>query len=152
MITWLEGVTLAIALWGAGLGTWTAVSQWRKDHVRVEAHLSWGLIGMTDGSAPGALLMEARNVGHRPVEIASFQLRLPDGQNMVFLPEPRLPCQLEPGQSAKAWVYATQLSQTLAEHGYAGALDVRAVCRDAIDRNYVSNALQIDPAALRTIA
>jgi hypothetical protein len=86
-VTALDITTLVIAIVGlaaAFLSLGWQVASWWLSGPRVRAGIGYGIMTMSDGSlGPGAITVEARNVGRAETSIVSWGFRFPDGGTIV---------------------------------------------------------------------
>jgi hypothetical protein len=91
-VTALDITTLVIAIVGlaaAFLSLGWQVASWWLSGPRVRAGIGYGIMTMSDGSlGPGAITVEARNVGRAETSIVSWGFRFPDGGTIVPIMNP----------------------------------------------------------------
>jgi len=137
-------VTGAVAIYGAGLSTYTALVSRRAAQRRLRAELTLGVIG--DQPEPRTVfLLSAVNPGQRVVTITMAVIRLPDGRQFVPLDPPLaqfLPRELREGQRFSIPVPIAHVVTALAEAGYRDRVRLRADFRDVLDINHMSRPLR----------
>lgn len=132
-------ITIAIAIYGAVIATFTAlwrVYDWRQGqvHIKVEANLIISASGRYLG-------LTALNTGKVPVHLTSAGFQLEDKSSIVPCaeiyrdPSNRLPLDLLPGRSFTAFVAGSELLRDL-EKGNHGRAPRNAWFSDAIGRIY----------------
>ena len=96
---------ILIALGNVG---WTLYQQGFRDRARLRMELTHSIRAHPISGEPGPwlLMLDAANVGRRPITISTGGLACPDGKTLVFTAEsnPPLPARLEEGQSVSIWV------------------------------------------------
>ena len=145
-INWTDIVIALVALYGAGLSTYTFIVERRDKRPLLNVRLTYGILDyVTRGEI--AMLFFVSNSGSRSVTVTSVCLLLPDKRTMVVRQLPGtapLPVELQPGQGQTFWMLPRDVAQTLHEEGYRGVLKVRARCTDATGRDYHSKAGTFD--------
>lgn len=137
-------ITLVIAAWGAGLSTFLAIRELRKDKPRVTVRARIGFIPLGIGftvsaeDAPKMLSVTAVNVGHRPVELTGIAFFTDDGQKWAALPlnmpvGERLPKMLTDGESVTLFFEADEMQATFGDRELA-----RVVLSDNRDNDYTA--------------
>lgn len=146
---WIEIATVGIALYAAGLSTYTWYVQRRDRRPQVKSVMEYAVIppGIVD---PGEDLVAftASNPGDRLVVLTSHHLSVPGKQNLhTFdhtLPGDRLPCELQPGQKCTLLRKLETLKEGLREAGFRGKVKVRSVFVDATGNRYCSKSFTLD--------
>jgi hypothetical protein len=102
----------ALAIYAAVVATGSAawpIYQWRHHRkAHVEVNVTYGLLTMTDGRLPEAVLVTATNTGDRLVRVASVGLDAQDGsgrtvQHVQLVPGAGLPGPIAPHDSAMTY-------------------------------------------------
>lgn len=114
-----EILTLVIALWGAVLSTILGVHQLRRDRVQVEVKIGWAMTLSAIDSSEEYISIQATNVGHRPVTIASGGF-LTSGDDSILVIDNLpgadvLPKKLEDGDSVTLYFGMNRMSQIEAD-------------------------------------
>lgn len=139
-INWTDIVLAVVALYGAGLSTYTFIMERRDKRPSLNLRLSYGVLQYASGGKLG-VIFDVSNTGRQLMTVTSIGLRLPSGHTIYEPSLPgtaSLPVELQPGQGQKFWMRPYDVAQTLHQHGYAGVQKVRAVCTDAAGREYFS--------------
>ena len=141
---WAAVVTAAVAIYGAGLSTYVAVSARRATQRSLRVSLSMSVLA--DAPEPRTVFMlSAANSGQRVVKLVMAVIRLPDGSQFVPL-QPQLgnflPCELHEGKSLEIPIAVEHVVQALKESGHKGRVSLRADFRDVLDTHYVSSPLR----------
>lgn len=140
-------ITIAVALYGAGLSTYNALAARAQKRRIVKVKLSNGMLTLASGLSDLMIFIEASNPGHRAVTINIPGILLPNKQTVVF-PEPTgnvsFPHILEEGQSCMIWTDARMLAKELAGHDLTGKVKLRGFCYDAIGTQYLSDKWVFD--------
>jgi len=138
-----EAITLAIALYGALLSTVLGVLsilRYLAERVRIRPSAWYGISDMGVYPEPrDVVILQAVNVGKRPVTLVSGSLVLADGRHLIPNPPCRsdssLPCKLEEGDVCTLWAPA----EAVTEAERQSPSKVVAVCfRDAANREFRS--------------
>ena len=145
-IKWTDIVIALVAIYAAGLSTYTFIQDKRDKRPLLKVRLTYGILDyVTRGEI--AMLFSMSNPGSRPVTVTSVCLLLPDKRTMVVRQlqgTAPLPVELQPGQGQTYWMLPRDVAQTLQKEGYRGVLNVRATCTDATGRDYHSKAGTFD--------
>jgi hypothetical protein len=80
----MELITLAIALYGAALATYSAVEARREKRRRLRVSVSNGFLSFDTYVSDVHVFVEAANPGLRPVTVVSMGIVLPDGEQVLF--------------------------------------------------------------------
>jgi len=148
-VDWInkENLTLFIAVWGAGLSTYKAVSDYRKNVRRVKVELSYGFISQANILGPMLIILSAANVGNREVILNSMGYLLPDGKRSVTI-EPqsdvRFPYALSEGKKCLVWKEQRRFAEELSKHGYSGKIKIRGYYQSATGEMFKSKPFDFD--------
>src|SRR5574341_2238143 len=147
MLVWIQIITAAIALYGAGLATYTFYSN-RRDRRRVlDVKVAYALAPHPLTEIETLITMTVANASYHSVTATGVSLELPDNQRIVY-PNPTtdkpLPYRLEPGTNFTALINAQELARTLSEAGYSGTVALIGECSDAIGQYHRSNSFDFD--------
>lgn len=141
---WHEIVIALVALYGAGLSTYIALSE-RKDKMRkVKIDLSRGFIGRGE-QTEDALIIKMVNPGIRSVTIRRPTISLPGKKKFLMADigtNVKFPYELEEGKSCTAWIFEDIFYKELIKSGYSGKIKIRAVCLDQVDNKYSSKKIE----------
>jgi hypothetical protein len=140
-------ITLIIAAYGAVLATVTAVVDLRTKLRRVKVTLSHGFLGYGSHVSDTQLIMEAANLGSRPVTIVAMGILLPDKEKLYapYAPgQTQLPVALAEGENCRTWVGARECAAQLPGAGYSGRIKLRAFADDTTGKRHVSKAVSFD--------
>jgi hypothetical protein len=155
MLDQKEIITLAIALWGAILGTYGALlatftffTQRRDKRPRLRVTRRTGFFVGVGTSDETQFVINAANIGQVPVTIASFGLRLPKGGGQLIDPIAftNLPKELSPGQSVSFYVPRNNLLRGLLAHGHHGKVKLTPQVEDQLGNVYRGRAETFDVA------
>jgi hypothetical protein len=144
MLSWdeIKGfVVFALAIWGAGLSTYTAVREWRKQRRAVKVLTSTSILTDYDGNlGPTYLQVRVVNAGSRPVTIGHITLQMPDGKWMANASDQmhntKLPTTLNDGEEAVAFFDYKDIVSAARRHGYALHQHIRPLARDTLNTIY----------------
>jgi len=155
-----DAALLALGLYGAGLSSlnWWNASQ--RDKRRVLVRVNTVFTTYTNGSigAPFARV-EAVNVGHREVTIASISFEI-DGKHLVpftrdafpAMPDTSLPAALKDGGTAHLIMAYADIAQALLDIGQRTKTIIIPFCRDSIGTTYRGDDWEFDPTAFSASA
>lgn len=125
----IEVITALVALYGAGLATFTfSVQQLEKKH-RVKVKLWLGFIGAGQNGAKDIVLLEAANSGVTHVHLSECCIELPDKkENFIarFNYDRDFPSTLAPGESVQAFIDSETFIKAARESGYDKSVIARA--------------------------
>jgi hypothetical protein len=143
-----DGITLAIAMYGAFLSTFVLFQSWQKDRrrIRVRAHPTF--LQYADGSFSTQLTeIVITNFGKRAVVVNSPCVRLPNGKFVTFGDADGLrdfPKRLDDGEKAAIRLTNQKIAKGLKIAGYAGKVRVRPSCTDTIGTRYLGPKWTVD--------
>jgi hypothetical protein len=149
-------VIFALAIYGAGLSTFNLIQAVRKDRRRVSVRVSTAMPTYGDTLGRCFAKIEAVNVGHRPVTIASLSLELPSGARLLSFgsnqlpgfPDTRLPAVLADVQTAHATISYADIAGDLVGAGHAGKTPLTPYCEDTVGTVYRGKVWLADPAEI----
>lgn len=137
---WGTAVTAAVAVYGAGLSTYTFITQRRDNRPRVKVTLSYGALFLRDRPQI-ALMIGVSNPGKHNVTVKSVWLQLPN-KHRFFMPRlegtTQLPCELAVGQGQTFWMWPTIVAGELSKQGMTGDVKLSAGATDANGNEYRS--------------
>jgi hypothetical protein len=141
---WATAVTAVVAVYGAGLATYTAVTTRRATERLLKVRLTLHVIA--DRPEPRTVLMlRAASAGQRKVKLQGACIRFPDGRQFFPL-DPLLaaflPREIAEAETLDIPVAIEHVVQALQESGYDGRVSLRAEFRDILDVRYVSRPLR----------
>ncbi|TET45198.1 hypothetical protein E3J62_08095 [candidate division TA06 bacterium] len=144
---WTTYIVAAVAVYGAVLSTYTALSKLRQGRRRIRVKFSWGALFQGPEVSPQMLFIIVSNPGNRAVTIHTPAIILPNDTRVVF-PDPHsdvgFPCDLPEGQSCKVWIEVRELAEFLKSRGFSGKTKLVAICEDAVDNVYKSRSTIFD--------
>ncbi|MGH9869196.1 MAG: hypothetical protein ACREAA_13670 [Candidatus Polarisedimenticolia bacterium] len=151
---WATAVTAAVAVYGAGLATYTAVTTRRATERLLKVGLTLNVLG--DRPEPRTVMMLcAASAGQRKVKIQSACIRFPHGRQFIPL-EPSLadflPWEIGEAETLDIPVPIEHVVQALQQVGYEGRVALRAEFRDILDVRYVSRPLRGNVATWARLA
>ena len=129
----------ALAIYGAALSTINWRNAERKDRRQIKVNMGTAMLTYTDGSlgAPFAHI-EATNIGHRAVTIASLYIGFTDNRRMVATsndafgtPDTRLPVDLKDGGSAVLYMPYSDIAHALQRAGLTGKVVLIPTAEDS---------------------
>ncbi len=139
-----------VAVYGATLSTWKAVSDYFEKRRSITVKVSYGYETYgpgLDGLGPPAVVVTAMNTGHRTVSLRAAGIRLPDGRDTMYLRQSgdaRFPHDLEGGQSCMICIPLQAVRGGLQQAGFSGRIRLTGYFRDALDKTYKSKRFKFD--------
>lgn len=144
---WIQIITAAIALYGAGLATYTFYSNRRDRRRLLNVNVSYALAPHPITQIETLITITIANAGYHSVTVTGVSCELPDNQRVAY-PNPRsdkpLPYQLQPGTNITILINAQELARTLTEAGYSGTIVLIGECSDAIGQTHRSESFDFD--------
>lgn len=141
--------TLAIAIYGAVLGTYNLYLRIQEKIPKVEVSLSLGFVG-TPGvwTSPNLLSLTANNIGPTVVNLASAGLILPDNRKMTYVQPDEytggtLPARKSPGESLTISREYDNIKRQLREQGFSGEVKLKGFFRDQVGNEYQGKEIRI---------
>ena len=144
---WTEILTALVAIYAAGLSTYTLVVSRIEKRRLIKIEVSNGFITQGPEASELMLLMRVLNPGDRTVTIGCPAIRLPSGESLVFtepLSDVRFPHDLEEGKNCLVWTEIPGLAKQLSQNGFSGVVKIVVECRDAVGNLYVSEPWSMD--------
>jgi len=132
-MNWTEVAIGVIALYGAILATAIALARRRECRTEIKVKVSSGFLTFADRLSDPMIIVEASNVGHRPVTLSAPFLVLPDGKSMVLLnvgSDVDYPHELVPGRNCRIWIEAESVAEELRRAGFSGKVMLVGAFRD----------------------
>jgi hypothetical protein len=136
-----------VAVYGATLSTWKAVSDYVEKRRIIKVKVGGGY--ETRGAELGlpSIVVTAMNTGHRTVSLRGAGLRLPNGREMVHFQQSgdvRFPHELQAGQSCMICIPVEGVRDSLRRVGFSGKIRLTGFFRDALDKTYTSENFEFD--------
>lgn len=143
----LLAITAAVAVYGAGLSTYSQIRRSREKKIRVKVSLSFGFRPVGADIGPQMLILAAMNHGEKPVMLTSCALWLPGNRRMVSIPQRSfdmvsLPHELKPGRSCQQFFTMREIAEALHENRWTGIVKLRAEYGDALGNHYRSKPVK----------
>lgn len=136
-----------VALYGAGLSTYTYFAERRRRRFSAEVSLSDGFVTLPVQGPTDMLILSANNPGERTVTMAAYGLLIPGGRQLIFpMPSPfsvKCPFELEPGKEAQVFLEPFDIRRALAEKGHRGTVSIRGFFRDQLGNRYEGRKFKI---------
>jgi hypothetical protein len=136
-----EVLTLLIALYGAGLATFTFLQQAKEKRAHVKVTFTIGLLPWPGREMETVILLTASNPGHKKVILNTPGITLPDKKQLIFF-EPnsnvRFPYSLEPEASCVVWYNIKAFAEELTSQGFYGKVNLVAYFTDSVGRKHES--------------
>ena len=140
-------LTLLVAAYAALLSTYLAYAQRRDKAPQVKVKTSYGFLTAGPQISDTHILMEAANIGEKPVTLSSAGLLLPDGSQFVIFSNnstQRLPCELTHGKNVTMWFDVKPLAVQLKQRGYSSTVKLRGRFSDQASNEYVGKTIEFD--------
>jgi hypothetical protein len=139
--------TGVVAVYGALLSTWNALStQWEKRR-RLAVKISYGCETYGPQLGPYSIIVTALNKGTPSMTLSGAGIRLPDGRDTAYLGQSgnaRFPHELESGKSCLICLPVQSFAQQLKTAGFSGNVRLAGYYRDALDKTYLSKEFDFD--------
>jgi hypothetical protein len=145
--------TGCVAVYGALLSTWNALSSYWEKRRRVTIKTSYGFETYGPELGPNSIIVTALNKGHRTVSLRGAGIRLPDGRDVIHLGQSgdaRFPHQLDGGHSCMICMPMHSIAVALKQAGFSGTVRLAGYYRDALDKTYTSKRFKFDVETIRT--
>jgi len=140
----VTAITVVVAVYGAGLATYTAVTTRRTTQRLLRTRLTLNVLGDTPEPRT-VFLLSAANAGQRVVKIVSACIRFPGGSQFMPLEPPLgnyLPRELQEGDDLNIPIALEHVVQALQESGYRGRVTLHAQFRDVLGELHLSRPLR----------
>jgi len=134
-------ITACVALYGAGLSTYTFIANRKEKRRHLSVTISNGCLTYGAELSPLMLFITVANPGNRKVTINSPSIQLPNKKTIIFpipLSNVRFPYELDEGKSCMIWTEMKEIKKQLRSQGYPGSVRIKAKVRDAVDKLYWS--------------
>jgi hypothetical protein len=143
---WTEILTALVALYGAVVATFTAITQYRNSRPRLKVELKEGwIIGDPNVGDDKCLTVSTKNFGQKKVTLNILSFKSSNGKAWIVpAPGVTFPYELEPECCCVMYMKAKSAAQALGEGDCAGKIILTATVADAIGREYRSNAFEFD--------
>lgn len=139
-------VTGLVAVYGAFLATWNAVTKHLETKPRIKVKITFGWPTFGPELGPDSIVITAFNEGQHPVTLVAGGLRLPDNST-THHPEPsgtvKFPHELERAQSCFMFIPKRVVAETVIRAGFSGTVDVKGFYRDALDKTYTGEPVEV---------
>jgi hypothetical protein len=148
-ITWIQGVTLFIAVWGAFLSTYKILSDRKSSKRNVTVKVTTGIISQGCAPHPFIINISAINMGLRDVTLKSVGFLLPNGKEPIIMAQNttiRFPYTLPEGNECTVSKFRFKLAKELKQNGFSGKVKLRGYYQGATGEYYKSkpHAFDID--------
>jgi len=132
-------VLFALAIWGAGLSTYSFLSAKRKDARSIAVRQSTVMHTFGSSLGPPIARLEAINTGHRVVTVSTLTFETSTGGRIFPLTDNRfvgmkdtpLPTTLGDGQSAQMHLSYEEIADALISNGKVGKVSITPICVDS---------------------
>jgi hypothetical protein len=139
-------VTGIVAVYGAVVSTWNAVTKHLENKSRIKAKITFGWPTLGPELGPDSIVITAFNVGQQTTTLVAGGLRLPDNSTTQHF-EPwgnvKFPHQLQRGQSCFMIVPKQSVAESLIGAGFSGTVQVKGFYRDALDKTYIGEPVEV---------
>jgi len=145
---WVEIIIALVAVYGAIISTYNLIIHRERTKVRVKIKLSFGFLHYSAGlDSKHSLILEAINIGARPVTISSQGFILPNKRQLIC-PNPysnvQFPLELSEGRNCMSWYELKIIADALAQEGFSGIFKLVGFYRDVAANTYMSKPLKFD--------
>jgi hypothetical protein len=140
-------VTGVVAVFGASLSTWNAVSKQLEKRRRVTVKVSRGFEAYGPVLGPDSVIVTALNKGQRSVTLSGAGSLLPDGGTVIYFGQSgntRFPHELESGKSCLISMPVQAVGEQMKKAGFSGTIKLAGYFRDALDKTYASKRFHFD--------
>lgn len=140
-------VTVLIAIYGAGLSTYTHIARSRERRRVLKVSIKEGAVGLGGKLGDWSLIFAISNPGFMPIVLSSIALLLPDGKTVVFFrPQgtANLPHELAPGRQCQFWTGLFDLAVELSHQGYKGLVRLKLRVTDETDCEHLSKGYTLN--------
>lgn len=137
-------ITIAIAIYGAFLSTYTAIDRIKENRVKIEVEMRLGFILP---SKKQLVFLSAGNHGRKPVSMGIGLFITPDGTSFItegIGESPKMPCEISPGQKCEVWLEAELIADFLTEQGFKGKNKLGGMFKDQLGNTYKAKPLEFD--------
>lgn len=140
-------ITLFVAIYGSVLSTYLAYMQRRDRKPKVKVKVSYGFLTSGSRISDTHILVEAANIGDKPVTVSSSSLELPDGSQVINFTNnstSNLPSELTHGKNITFWYDVKPLASELYKRGYRSTIKIRARICDQASNVFFSKSMDFD--------
>jgi hypothetical protein len=142
-VNWGTAIALLIALYGAGLSTYSFIVDRRDKQARLTTTATVGFQMLPTRAGPPIVLMTVANPSLLDVNVTGVGLVLPDyGRTKLIIRHldgtTTLPFALKQGQSATFWIETKELASNLRAQGMSGNVRIQTYASDAVGHEYRS--------------
>ncbi len=145
-------VLFVLAIWGAGLSTYSFLASRRKDKRSIQVKVSSVMLTYGDKLGPPIAKLEAINIGQRNVTISTLTFETPTKGRMFPLTQDRypglsdtkLPITLGDGESAQMYISYKEIGQALLEKYKGDRVNIVPVCIDSTGGEHRGEAWDVD--------
>lgn len=126
----VEIITAVVAIYGAGLATYTFIVQRLEKRHRVKVKLWLGFLSVGSNDAKDIVILEAANSGVTHVHLSECCIELPENENRFiakFNYDREFPATLAPGESVQAFIESAVFIKAARDSGYDKS--VRAIAK-----------------------
>jgi hypothetical protein len=143
---WASIITLAVALYGAGLSTYNLRQALKKDRRVVIVRLDAEIFGYGDSSRT-VIKITVTNAGHRPVVASLPILILPNRRHVTLMSaggSQNFPARLDDGESEYVRINLGELGSLLSAKGYHGPVKIFPQCSVETGERFSGKRLKLD--------
>ena len=145
-------VLFVLAIWGAGLSTYSFLVAKRKEKRSIQVKVSTVMLTYGSELGPPIAKLEAINIGQRVVTVSTLTFETPTKGRMFPLAENRypgmsdtkLPVSLNDGQSAQMHISYHEIGEALVGNGKTGRIRIVPVCVDSTGGEHRGEPWDID--------
>ena len=144
---WETILTAVVAIYGAGLATYSFIVARRDRTPRLKVELYLGWIAQGKHAAKPRVFVSVANSGKAPVTITALGVQTTDKRRFVFIPPPgipELPYELSEGRPYATWQFLSVFIGEMRHIGYSGSQVLVSYARDGLGNEYYSPPFVLD--------
>lgn len=141
LFEWIRTVGIIVSAVALIFGMYKFTKEWNYKQQKVKPDFSMGALAFGKDLSDAQLFLNARNTSGVPVHLKTFVLHFKKGDVEGQLIDgygsnPKLPSQLQPGDSLVGWHDLRSLARSLAAQGVTGKIDVHGYFVDGLNKKY----------------
>lgn len=144
-----QGTTFALALYGAGLATYSAMQARKRDRRSIKVRLTTMMYTYGPNLGPPMVSIEVVNDGHRAmvVDVPQLMVASDPGRVIAFTDADGIkhfPAKLGEGETSAIRVEYREVATALLRGGHTAKVKLLAVCKDSTGQVYRSAPWDVD--------
>lgn len=144
-VGWPTVITAIVAVYGALLSTWNAISNWKVKRRQLRVEVTRGFVAVDNPTL--MILLKTSNPGHTPLMLGHAGFVCPKGLDLIapkLSGEAQLPHELKEGNGCAFWVDPSELAEVLRRNGKSGTVHMNAYFEDGLGKRHYSNGFDLD--------